>query len=196
MAGPTGGRPKAKAGPSAAKAVRLRDFSKSLPMSLLRAREALMRHFRPGLRHFGVTEQQWRVLRALSSVPCSEVLALAQSTFLLAPSLSKILKGLEKRGLIDRRTPDEDMRRGLVSISPRGLELLERAGRHSETVYREIARRFGADRIAALQQMLAELEAAASRSPAIAGLVRFETEPYDAGVTATRGRPRKQAVQG
>ena len=153
-----------------------------------------MRHFRPGLRHLGVTEQQWRVLRALSSVPCSEVLALAEITFLLAPSLSKILKGLEQRGLIERRASDEDMRRGLVSISPDGLELLERGGRHSEIVYREVARRFGAQRIAALQQTLAELEAAASRSPSIAGLVRFDTAPFDGGLRGKRGRPRKGAV--
>ena len=44
----------------------MRTFSQSLPMALLRAREAVMRRFRPGLRCHGVTEQQWRVLRALA----------------------------------------------------------------------------------------------------------------------------------
>ena len=61
----------AGSGPIARPAVRrvpMRDFSRSLPMSLLRAREAVMRHFRPSLRDHGLTEQQWRILRALASV--------------------------------------------------------------------------------------------------------------------------------
>ena len=35
----------------------MREFSRSLPMSLLRAREAVMRQFRPSLRNHGLTEQ-------------------------------------------------------------------------------------------------------------------------------------------
>lgn len=138
--------------------VHLREFSRSLPMSLLKAREAVMGHFRPGLHHFGITEQQWRVLRALTSVESIEVTALAKATFLLAPSLSRILKDLEERGLIHRRTPQEDMRRGLISISLQGRELIDQAGSHSEAVYAEITRRYGAEKLARLQEMLRELE--------------------------------------
>lgn len=138
--------------------VRLRHFSKSLPMSLLRAREAVMRHFRVSLRHFGMTEQQWRVLRALTAVNTIEVTALADETFLLAPSLSRILKDLDERGLILRRTSPADQRRGLVSISPLGLELIERAGIESEAIYRQITGRYGAERLAELQSLLRQLE--------------------------------------
>ena len=45
----------------------LRPFTHSLPMALLRAREATMRWFRPHLAAHGLTEQRWRVLRALTS---------------------------------------------------------------------------------------------------------------------------------
>ncbi|MGH7006661.1 MAG: hypothetical protein ACREIP_22160, partial [Alphaproteobacteria bacterium] len=38
----------------------MRAFSRSLPMQLLRAREAVMQRFRPMLHQHGVTEQQWR----------------------------------------------------------------------------------------------------------------------------------------
>ncbi len=138
--------------------VRLRHFSKSLPMSLLRAREAVMRHFRASLRHFGMTEQQWRVLRALTAVNTIEVTALAEETFLLAPSLSRILKDLDERGLILRRTSPADQRRGLVSISPLGVELIERAGVQSEAIYREITGRYGAERLSELQSLLRQLE--------------------------------------
>ena len=43
----------------------MRAFSRSLPMQLLRAREAVMQRFRPMLHQHGVTEQQWRVIRVL-----------------------------------------------------------------------------------------------------------------------------------
>lgn len=174
--------------------VRLRHFSRSLPMSLLQAREAVMQHFRPALRHFGITEQQWRILRALSSVETIEIMALADVTFLLPPSLSRILKGLEERGLILRRTSDEDMRCGLVSISAKGQDLIDRAGVYSEQIYAEITRRFGAERLVALQAMLRELEAVVSDGAPITDGLEFEDEPVEIGSAHRRGRPRKLAV--
>ena len=145
--------------PKAGSHPRLRDFSRSLPMSLLKTREAVMRHFRAELNHIGITEQQWRVLRALTAVQSIEVTALAEATFLLPPSLSRILKDLDERGLILRRTSKEDMRRGIVSISKSGQRLIDMAGGRSEAIYAEITRRFGADKLARLQSMLGELEA-------------------------------------
>jgi homoprotocatechuate degradation regulator HpaR len=138
--------------------VRLRDFSRSLPMSLLRAREAVMRHFRASLRRHDVTEQQWRVLRALSSVGEIEITDLVRSTFLLAPSLSRILRDLEARKLIQRRTHASDQRRSLIAIAPAGLTLMELIAPQSEAIYAEITRRFGAERLAQLQEMLRDLE--------------------------------------
>src|SRR6478735_4315500 len=99
----------------AARQVPMRDFSRSLPMSLLRAREAVMRQFRPSLREHGLTEQQWRILRALASVEAVEVTELARTAFLLGPSLSRILRDLEARHLIERRTAKADQRRSMVS---------------------------------------------------------------------------------
>lgn len=137
---------------------RLRAFNRSLPMALLRAREAVMQQFRPHLHGYGITEQQWRVLRALTSVETIEILELANATFLLPPSLSRILKGLEERALIVRRTSDVDQRRGLVSISPTGRAVIDAAGLHSEVIYAEITRRFGAEKLKALHELLGELE--------------------------------------
>ena len=136
----------------------MRDFSKSLPMSLLRAREAVMRQFRPSLRRHGLTEQQWRILRALSAVEAIEVTELARTAFLLGPSLSRILRDLEARQLIERRTAKVDLRRGVVSISQKGLKLIELIAPTSEFIYAEITQRYGVQRLAELQNMLAALE--------------------------------------
>jgi homoprotocatechuate degradation regulator HpaR len=136
----------------------MREFSRSLPMSLLRAREAVMRQFRPSLRNHGLTEQQWRILRALTAVDTIEVTELARVAFLLGPSLSRILRDLEARDLIERRTAKADLRRGEVSISPKGLKLIEAVAPSSEAIYAEITNRYGARKLAELQDMLGELE--------------------------------------
>ena len=138
--------------------VPMREFSRSLPMSLLRAREAVMRQFRPSLRRHGLTEQQWRILRALTAVDSIEVTELARVAFLLGPSLSRILRDLEARDLVERRTAEADLRRGMVSISPKGLKLIEAVAPNSEAIYAEITDRYGARKLADLQAMLSELE--------------------------------------
>jgi homoprotocatechuate degradation regulator HpaR len=140
------------------RSVPMREFSRSLPMSLLRAREAVMRQFRPSLRNHGLTEQQWRILRALTAVDTIEVTELARVAFLLGPSLSRILRDLEARDLIERRTAEADLRRGVVSISPKGLKLIEAVAPTSEAIYAEITSRYGTRKLAELQDMLGELE--------------------------------------
>jgi homoprotocatechuate degradation regulator HpaR len=136
----------------------MRAFSKSLPMELLRAREAVMRRFRPGLRSHGVTEQQWRILRALAHSGPLEVSQLAEATCLLAPSLSRILPELESRQLIGRRQADSDLRRSVISLERKGLRLIATHAPYSEEVYDAIAKEFGPQRLEQLFTLLRELE--------------------------------------
>lgn len=143
----------------AVRQVPMREFSRSLPMSLLRAREAVMRQFRPSLRQHGLTEQQWRILRALAALDAIEVTELARTAFLLGPSLSRILRDLEARHLIERKTAKADQRRSMVSISEKGVKLMASVAPTSEAIYAEITQRFGARKLAELQDMLGELEA-------------------------------------
>ena len=140
----------------------MREFSRSLPMSLLRAREAVMQHFRPSLRDHGLTEQQWRILRALTSIDAIEVTELAHVAFLLGPSLSRILRDLEARHLIERKVVKVDQRRVVVSISAKGLRLIDAVAPSSEAIYAAITERYGARKLAGLQEMLQELEVSLS----------------------------------
>jgi homoprotocatechuate degradation regulator HpaR len=134
-------------------------------MALLRSREAVMCLFRPGLRKHGVTEQQWRILRALAHRGPLEVTELAEATFLLAPSLSRILPDLENRELVSRRPVDTDLRRSVVSLESRGLELIAAHAPYSEEMYAEIAERFGAQRTEQLIGLLQELKASLQEIP-------------------------------
>jgi homoprotocatechuate degradation regulator HpaR len=144
--------------PMSGSRVRLRDFSRSLPMALLRTREMVMRQFRPAMRSFNLTEQQWRVLRALSSVREIEATQLATATFLLAPSLTRILRDLEIRKLIHRRAAPKDQRTALLSLSDQGRQLMDDAGLHSEQIYRAMTERIGPERMEQLMRLLAEIE--------------------------------------
>ena len=140
------------------RALPMRAFSKSLPMELLRAREAVMRRFRPGLRGHGVTEQLWRILRALAHAGPLEVSHLAEATCLLPPSLSRILPELEARQLIARRQASSDLRRSVISLERKGLRLIASHAPYSEEVYDDIAATFGQERLAQLFALLLELE--------------------------------------
>lgn len=154
---------------STARRPTLRPFDESLPMALLRAREATMRRFRPILAEHDLTEQQWRVLRALAAHSAAgddglEVSQLAESTFLLGPSLSRILTNIERRGLITRGISTADRRRADIAITDDGRALVADIAPASEREYAAIESTIGADRLADLLDLLHELEGSAPTS--------------------------------
>ncbi len=136
----------------------LRSFDRSLPMALMRAREAVMSRFRPILAEHGVTEQQWRVLRALAHAraPMS-VGELADRTYLLGPSLSRMLASMEQRGLIVRTLDRDDARRAEVTIAATGSEIVARIAPQSEQVYEQLERSIGLDDLLELHRLLDRL---------------------------------------
>ena len=127
-----------KTGQTAPRPGVMRPLRLSLPLKLLEAREAVMERFRPHLQAHGVTEQQWRVLRALAEVGESDVSALAGMICLLPPSLSRIVPDLEARGLVCRRTAARDRRSSLGSLTAQGRALFDTMSTRSEAIYREI----------------------------------------------------------
>ena len=135
-------------------------MASSLPVRLMRAREAVMTRIRPVLRVHGVTEQQWRVLCTVRDLEETEITALAERVFLLAPSLSRILRDLEARGLILRRPSTQDQRRALVSVAPEGEALIHRVEPALQEVRLEMRRLCGVDRLRTLAGMLEAVEAA------------------------------------
>lgn len=140
----------------------MRPFQQSLPMALLGAREATMRRFRPMLAAFGLTEQQWRVLRALASADQPlEVTAVSARTELLPPSVSRIVARLADDGLIERTTVEHDQRRATLRLTRKGRGLVTRVAPQSERIYAELESAFGTDRLARLLAELHDLAAIA-----------------------------------
>jgi homoprotocatechuate degradation regulator HpaR len=133
----------------------LRAFSRSLPMALLRCRDTVMARFRPMLRDHGVSEQQWRILRALDSGGPMRASDLAQQTLLSAPSVSRLLKSLSERQLIQRTSSAHDLRASRITITAKGRRLVERLAPLSEAIYAEIGRVLGSEELDHLYSILA-----------------------------------------
>ncbi|WP_121067377.1 homoprotocatechuate degradation operon regulator HpaR [Chachezhania antarctica] len=135
----------------------LSETRRTLPITLLRLRERLMSEFRPILSAHGVTEQQWRVLRVLMESDVITATELAERACILAPSLSRILKTLDERGLIAMDRNPGDGRRARIRLSDDGFAFIRKVSPESIKAYERIEARIGPDRINAL---LNDLDAA------------------------------------
>ena len=85
-----------------------------------------MPRFRRIFNQFGITEQQWRILRVLDEGAARPVRQVAELTLIPAPSLVGVIDRLRKQGLVSREHCLEDRRRVLVRATPRGCELHDR----------------------------------------------------------------------
>lgn len=136
-----------------------RDTHRSLPIALLRSREAVMARFRPMLASHEVTEQQWRVIRVLGEKSPLDASEVADRACVLAPSLTRIMKALEDRGLIAKDKDADDGRRVLLSITPAGIALIREVTPESRAIYADLEARYGRERIDQLIDMLSDLAA-------------------------------------
>ena len=135
----------------------LNDFSHTLPIRLLRARHAAVSQFQPIFRKYNITEQQWRVLRMVTSTSTMTAGELSQAIFISMPSLSRIMQSLEARNLIRRRANEDDLRKTMVSSTSAAQAMVAEAAIWSDTRYSDIAQWFGKERLEQLQRLLDDL---------------------------------------
>ncbi|MDG2374313.1 MAG: MarR family transcriptional regulator [Paracoccaceae bacterium] len=99
------------------------DFTLSLPMLLNRSLDAIMPPYRDLFQEFGVTEQQWRVLRVLWEQKHLTSAQISSLTLLPSPSLVGILDRLERKDLVKRLRSTSDRREINITITNLGREL-------------------------------------------------------------------------
>ncbi len=116
---------------------------RNLPHLLLRAREALMAHFRPLLNEAGLTEQQWRIVRSLLEHGPLESRELSQRCSISSPSIVGVLLRLEETGLLTRERMEHDARRLQVALTPRGQALARKLVPRIEQRYAELEASIG-----------------------------------------------------
>ncbi len=132
----------------------MQPFTQSLPSKLLRLRESVIQRFRPLLHMRQLTDQQWRIIRALAEFKEAEILVLSEWCTIHPASLSRILPKMESAGLITRRTNAADKRRVIVSLSENGWALYDSILPESEVIYRALLDDIGHERMEDLTDMI------------------------------------------
>lgn len=138
---------------------------RNLPLLLLQAREGVIGHFRPILNEHGVTEQQWRIVRALIELGPLEPRQIGRVCGLSSPSLAGVLARMDDLGLVQRERMAEDQRRVMVALTPKSRALAARMAPRIEAVYQAIEAHIGADFIGRFYTTLDELIAMLGEVP-------------------------------
>ena len=143
---------------------RLRDYESALPIALLRARAATAGKFKRHTDAVGLSQPQWRVIRTLAADAPLDVRTLADRCALLQPSVSRLLKSLEDRGLIET-VAGGDARRRVLALTDRGQQVFERVAVVSEAVYLDLEAAYGREDLRVLIAMLHRLREVAEDLP-------------------------------
>jgi len=157
---------------------------RNLPQLMLQAREALMAQFRPILNENGVTEQQWRIIRALLTHGPLEPRQLCELCQISSPSIVGVLLRMEEAGLVDRERMADDQRRVRVSVTARSHQLGRRMIPAIEERYTDIERKVGVETLQQAYDVLDALLAPLGYAPADVA----ETETEADQVPASRRR--------
>ncbi|UCV27057.1 homoprotocatechuate degradation operon regulator HpaR [Ferribacterium limneticum] len=137
---------------------------RNLPQLFLKAREELLCHFRPIISHFGLTEQQWRILRTLSEMEQLEPREICEICHILSPSMTGVLSRMEEMHLVTRQRMEEDQRRVIVRLTPKSEQLVAELGPLIVEQYKAIEQAFGPELIKELYDVMDRV-IAAERSP-------------------------------
>jgi len=130
---------------------------RNLPLLLLQARESVISRFRPILNAHGLTEQQWRIVRALLDAGPLEPRQIGELCRISSPSLAGVLARMDALGLVQREAMAHDARRVLVRLTPRSRGLARTMAPQIEAAYQAIEAQIGTEVIARFYSALDEL---------------------------------------
>lgn len=162
---------------------------RNLPQALLRAREAVMRYFRPNLKLAGVTEQQWRVIRTLSDRGEMEIGQISEACCIPGPSLTGVLERMERDDWIKRFRISTDQRKVVVELTAKSRKLVERMADRVDARYKAIEAHLGTQTIDALHALLDQV--AALPDPAASEPVKLPVARKAAGAQSPRKSKQK-----
>ena len=116
----------------------MNQFQRSLPMMLYRTLDSVLPSFRTIFQEYGITEQQWRVLRVLWKANGSSLLVLAEATLIPGPSLVGVVDRLTRDGLVERRRSTIDRRMVHISVTLKGKSLEQHVLPRINEIYAEL----------------------------------------------------------
>jgi DNA-binding MarR family transcriptional regulator len=136
------------------------DISDSLAYRIYRVQRLLRRDLARLAARAGVdlTPEQWFVLNKLRLRAGQSQTDLGDEIFADRPNITRMVAGLERRGLVVRRADPDDARRVLVSLTARGQEVHDRiamsVGPERDRLFRGIT----ADEIVSVFSVLERIE--------------------------------------
>ena len=100
-------------------------------MALLRTADVVRRYIARVLEPYGITPQQFNVLRILRGASAEgpeglPTLTIAERMIEEAPGITRLLDRLEAKGMVSRKRCPEDRRQVLCHATPQALDLLAR----------------------------------------------------------------------
>lgn len=118
---------KAKPGIEAKQKNRLHSRQQDVVVSILRTANYLDRFCAPVFDQYGITSQQFNVLRILRGAGLEGLptLDIADKMIEQAPGITRLLDRLERKKLVRRERPAENRRQVLCYITKPGLDLLQ-----------------------------------------------------------------------
>lgn len=116
---------------------------RNLPLLLLQAREHVISRFRPILNAHGITEQQWRIVRAILERGPMEPREIVTLCCISSPSLAGVLTRMEETGFVARERLLHDQRRVKVSLTAKSRALATRIAPKIEAAYADLEAKIG-----------------------------------------------------
>lgn len=118
---------------------------RNLPLLLLQAREHVISRFRPILNAHDITEQQWRIVRAILERGPMEPREIVTLCCISSPSLAGVLTRMEETGYVLRERLTHDQRRVKVSLTAKSRALATRIAPKIEAAYADLEAQIGAE---------------------------------------------------
>lgn len=132
-------------------------FLDSLPMILSRTLDGVMPVYRALFQEHAITDQQWRVMRALWEQKHLTSKQISEITLLPSPSLVGILDRLEKKGFVGRLRSVEDRRLVYIVPTQAGRKLQELMLPKIEQIHDRFMHQVTPDEWAELNRLLDKL---------------------------------------
>ncbi|HEX7051749.1 MAG TPA: MarR family transcriptional regulator [Longimicrobiales bacterium] len=131
-------------------------------VAILRTADVLRRRFAAVVAPYGITPQQYNVLRILRGARGKPLCTLAIGSRLIeqTPGVTRLLDRLERKGLVRRERCAQDRREVHCFITPAGLELLDRLDPAFEEAEDAALRGLDDDEVDGLLDRLARIRAA------------------------------------
>ena len=137
----------------------LKDY---LPYLLNRAGARIATAFNEDVRPLGATLQIWRVLAALREQDGRRMGDLSETTSIDVSTLTRLVDGMEKKGLVARRRADQDARVVMLHVTAAGRRLTGRilpiAQRYERVALAGFDEREAATLKAALRQLYVNMD--------------------------------------